>query len=247
MDPKFQTSFIPKKPLNQSSSYGGRTIGVLPVISTLIFLIALIVAGGLFAYEIVLKDQIGGYQNDLERARAEFDPTKIDELLKLDKRIETTKKLLAGHWSVSKFFKLLEASTLKTVQFTNFDFALDDAGAVKIIMRGRANSFSSVALQSDRLNSDPMFKDTIISDIELEELGTVSFLVTTSVDPKVLSYRETITASGVSGSTQSTGLQNPATTTQNQGTGTNQSSGGEVTQTIIETTIPAGNQNQQSQ
>ncbi len=237
MDPKFQTSFIPKKSLSQAGSYSPPTIGILSMIATLVFLAAVGIAGGLFIYEKVVSEQIGSYQKDLERARAEFNPEKTNELTRLSKRIENTKKLLNGHLAVSNFFKLLESNTLKTVRFNEFDFTSEGLDTVVIKMTGQANSFSSIALQADRLNANPMFKNTIVDNINLEKFGNVSFLVTTSVDPSVVSYREVIMSSGTGTINTSTVNQN----TQTQTTTETATSTGGVIQRVIETPVNTNN------
>lgn len=241
MDPKFQTSFIPKKSLSQTGSYSPPTIGILSMIATLVFLAAVGIAGGLFIYEKVIGEQIGGYQTDLERARAEFNPEKINELTRLNKRIENTKKLLNGHLAVSNFFKLLESNTLKTVRFNEFDFTSEGLNTVVIKMTGQANSFSSIALQADRLNANSMFKNTIVDNINLEKFGNVSFSVTTSVDPSVVSYREVIMSSGTGTINTGTANQNTQTETQTQTTTETATSTGGVIQRVIKTPINTNN------
>ncbi|HBV01431.1 MAG TPA: hypothetical protein DEF00_03510 [Candidatus Taylorbacteria bacterium] len=59
-------------------------------------------------------------------------------------------------------------------------------------MTGQAKSFNSVALQSDVFGTERSFKDPIFSNFSLNERGDVIFNFQTTVDPKLLLYRETI-------------------------------------------------------
>jgi hypothetical protein len=123
-----------------------------------------------------------------DKAREAFDPELINKIVRLDNRINTAKKLLEDHIAVSYFFDLLEKTTLKTVRFKDFSIEYLSKDKITVSMKGQAQGFVAVALQSDKFSSDSLFKNTIIGDIALEPAGTVSFSVISSVDPSVLSY-----------------------------------------------------------
>ena len=59
-------------------------------------------------------------------------------------------------------------------------------------MTGQAKSFNSVALQSDVFGTERSFKDPIFSNFSLNERGDVIFNFQTTVDPKLLLYREIV-------------------------------------------------------
>lgn len=191
MDPRFQTSFIPKKPVTAPvRGKASEPVSLLTVISTSIFIAAIALTGAAFGYEKILSQDIEENKATLEQAKAAFDPDLIEQIIRLDNRIDSASELLGQHVAVSNLFRLLEENTLKTVRFTSFSFDFLGGDKVTIDMDGEAAGFTSIALQSDKFNSNPIFKNTILEDLKLEETGMVSFNVVTSVDPTSIMYRQ---------------------------------------------------------
>ncbi len=188
MDPRFQTSFIPKKPIATESQSRVKTVNLFVLTATIIFLVAMSATGATFFYERLVRSQIEQDKESLNKAREAFDPELINKIVRLDNRINTSKKLLEDHIAASYFFDLLEKTTLKTVRFKDFSIEYLSKDKITVSMKGQAQGFVAVALQSDKFSSDSLFKNTIIGDIALEPAGTVSFSVISSVDPSVLSY-----------------------------------------------------------
>jgi hypothetical protein len=188
MDPRFQTSFIPKKPIAGESQSRVKTINLFVLISTVIFVASIATAVGAFLYERVVASQIEQDKETLNRAREAFDPELIRKIVRLDERIETSQGLLTNHIGVSNLFDLLEKITLKTVRFKEFSLEHLAKDKTTLSMKGIAQGFVAVALQSDKFSADPLFKNTIVGDIALEPNGSVSFSVITSIDSAVISY-----------------------------------------------------------
>ena len=59
-------------------------------------------------------------------------------------------------------------------------------------MMGEAKSFNAVALQSDVFGGERSFQDPIFSNFTLNENGNVIFKFSTSVEPELLRYLETL-------------------------------------------------------
>ncbi len=194
MDPRFQTSFIPKKPIvAQTSSRSSSTINLFTLVSTIVFVTTLALSGAAFFYKGVVAKQIESDKASLERARGQFDPELIVQITRLDARIETAKTLLASHVSVGPLFDLISKITLPSVRFRDFDFAYLSSDKISVEMTGQATNYASVALQSDVLNAQKNLKDVTIGDMNLDGAGDISFTVSATVDPKVLLYSETLT------------------------------------------------------
>lgn len=192
MDPRFQTSFIPKKPLISTSQAPTKIINLFALIATLIFISTLALAGGVYFYDNLLLTQIDESKATLERAKNAFEPDTINKIIRLDTRIGVAQGLLNEHLATSYLFDIISASTLKTIRFKNFSFQYLAKDKILVSMKGQAQSFTSVALESDTLNKIKNLKDTIISDLALDSSGTVSFLVTTTVDPSAIVYKDII-------------------------------------------------------
>lgn len=194
MDPRFQTSFIPKKPIvSTTSSRSSSTVNLLTLVSTIIFVTTLALSGAAFFYKGIVAKQIESDKQTLERARGSFDPELIEQITRLDTRIETARTLLASHISVNPLFDFISTITLPSVRFRDFDYSYLSPEKISISMTGQARNYASVALQSDVLNAQKNLKEVTIGDMSLSGAGDISFSVSATVDPKVLLYSATLT------------------------------------------------------
>lgn len=191
MDPVGQGSFIPKESLTVTRNAGGG-LGLLSLLGLLIFVLSIVSAGGVFAYERILNSQIAEKDESLRLAEGAFDAGTIQDLLRLDNRLIQAQALLQRHVSPSAIFYFLSANTLEWVQLSSFDFALQPDGTAKIALGGIADSFSSVALQSDRFGGSKVLRDVVFSGITISESGKVNFSVGSSVDPALILYSRNI-------------------------------------------------------
>ena len=192
MDPRFQTSFIPKKPITATSSVWEKTVNIFSLVATVLFIVSVAFSGGVFFYEKLVADQIKTNEVNLNKSKSHFDPNLIENVKRLDTRIETSKKLLSSHVSVTPFFGFLSSVTLKSVRFKDISFSYLSGDKVVVLMKGQAQSYEAVALQSDLLEEQSNLNDTVISDMALEAAGTVSFNVTTTVNSNLLSYSKNV-------------------------------------------------------
>lgn len=205
----FQTSFIPKKPLAQDRVPREKPISILNVIATIIFFASLSVGVVFYFYKLSLADSIEKMANDLERAQAAFEPTLIYELETLDRRITASQEILDRHISVTPIMTGLSAITLKSVQFTDFDFGVgtDNKNIIEVTLKGKAKSYTAIALQAEELKKQPAFIDPIFSNLSLDTKGNVVFDLNFEVDPAFVSYdidseSTTTTSTVTSGITQ---------------------------------------------
>ena len=205
----FQTSFIPKKPLAQDRVPREKPISILNVIATIIFFASLSVGVVFYFYKLSLADSIEKMANDLERAQAAFEPTLIYELESLDRRITASQEILDRHISVTPIMTGLSAITLKSVQFTDFDFSVgtDNKNIIEVTLKGKAKSYTAIALQAEELKKQPAFIDPIFSNLSLDTKGNVVFDLNFEVDPAFVSYdidseSTTTTSTVTSGITQ---------------------------------------------
>jgi len=187
MDPQVSTSFIPKQALNAEKARTGG-VGLFLLISILIFVLSIIAAGAAFAYTGLLNQRLAGQKASLDLQKGAFDPATIQDLLRLDSRLQQSRALLTKHVAPSAIFNFLAQNTLVNVQFTSFDYALNTDGSANLQLNGTADSFSTIALQSDALGKSSVLKDVIFSGINIGADNRVSFNVSAVVDPSLLSY-----------------------------------------------------------
>ena len=186
MDPQPQTSFIPKKPLIGETQPGGG--GLLMLLAVFIFIVSVVAAGGAFAYSKFLDKALSDKDASLKKAEGAFDTASIVDLSRLDIRLGEARELLESHVAPSGVFTFLSATTLERVQFTSLALDIDTEGSGRIQLSGIADSFSSLALQSDQFGAAKVLRDVVFSGITTDAAGRVVFSVSASVDPSVLSY-----------------------------------------------------------
>ncbi len=192
MDSKIKASFIPDK---VPTDKGGRTprgssgsLGdVLMLIGIVALAASLALAAGVFLYDKYLDAQVTSKQQQLDRARGSFEVSLIQELLRLDARLDAAREVLAQHIAPSEFFTILEASTLESVSYESLNFRLEDDNTITIAMDGEAGSVNSVALQASVFGQNTAITNPIFSNLDLVEDG-VTFQVTANVNPSALRY-----------------------------------------------------------
>ena len=195
MEPRFQTSFIPKKPVITPSGSelmrsGG--MGLFSTIATVSFIITILMSGSLFLYKNLLTSQVNQADKDLVSARAAFEPEKIQELIDMNSRILVTKQLLEKHVVISQILSLLQNLTVKKVRITDFSYT-NKNDTPTISMSAEAQSYNAVAGQSNFFAQNDLVKSSQFSDFTLSDNGTISFKIFATLSPKLISYKQFIT------------------------------------------------------
>src|SRR3989344_1246780 len=101
MEPNFQTSFIPKKPMVVERAEKTPSVGIFTVLSFFILLAVLLATGGLYFYKGVLAKNITQMEYDLNLAKNRFEPSKITELQLLDRRLIASTEILSKHIAIT--------------------------------------------------------------------------------------------------------------------------------------------------
>lgn len=190
MDKDFQTSFIPKKAIEPKpkmvKSGGG---GIFNLIALIVFVASLVSAAGAYFYRDSLVNQVAQNKISLQRARAAFEPSLIEELQTLDKRLNAANVILDKHIAVSPIFKILTDITLPTVRYSDFTYELDEeSNTVNVEMKGEARGYNHIALQADLFDKNKFIKNPIFSDFVLDQTGNVDFNLSFVVDKSLVSF-----------------------------------------------------------
>jgi len=194
MEPNFQTSFIPKKPMIETRAAPKRAIGPFMIVAVFIFLSVAIASGGLYLYRESLKQNLAKMKSDLNIASNSFEPAKITQLGTLDKRLSAAKEVLGEHVAISPVFQMLESLTLKTIRFTDFSYSLaeDKSGKILVKMSGLGVGYRSIALEADLLTKNKNLINPVFSNLSLDEKGNVLFDLNFMVDPGFVNYEQII-------------------------------------------------------
>jgi hypothetical protein len=199
MEPTFQTtSFIPKKPLTNIKPQVSRSVSIFTAIAIVILLGTIIFSVLTYVWEKQLIAQVSKLQKTLNTAQEKFDPYTIQTLQQLDKRINTADKVLSNHMTLSPILvNVLNANTLKKVQYTQFTHTVSGTGSsakIQVKLVGKAKSLPYVALQSKKLASNPYVQNPIFSDIVTAKDKTVTFNLIFDVSPTLILYSNLIQA-----------------------------------------------------
>ncbi len=193
MEPKFQTSFIPKKPIVATGGVEKKSIDFFSIIATVIFLGSIVLFASVFAWRYTLEKQVAASEANLVKAKDQFDQEFIGYVNRLNSRIETSKDLLNKHVGASTIFGFLAAHTLKTVAYTDFTYSYEADGTVKVVLKGVARNYSSIALQSEEFGKQNQYiKSPIFSDLNPDQSGNVVFTLTALLDRNLISYQKNL-------------------------------------------------------
>jgi hypothetical protein len=192
MDSGIKASFIPDKMPSHQQGGGSRISGggagdVFVLIATVALAASLALAAGVFLYDKFLESSVAKKGEQLERARAAFEPALIEELLRLDTRLSAADDVLNLHLAPSELFNLLEELTLQSVAFETFNYQMTEDGQITIQLKGKARSVNGVALQASVFGQHNAIVNPIFSDLDIVEDG-VTFSVAASINPSALRY-----------------------------------------------------------
>ncbi len=208
MEPKFQTSFIPKKAIESRAGAGigsginvVHTPNIFSVVATVIFVVTLFVAGGLFGYKMLLGNQIKKAAQDIEDARSAFQLDKIKELIDANARISSISGLLERHVAISRTFGLMENLVVKKTRFLSMNYN-DKNSTPTLTIKGQVQSYNALAQQDDIFSKSQFITQPTFSNFKLGENGYISFEFNAGVSPELISYTKAITASSASGTVE---------------------------------------------
>lgn len=186
-----QTSFIPKKPIDQGSKMGSsNTVSLFTLISILIFVVAVLSSGVVYFWGVSIQSQIVEMKAKITKAQESYEPATIERLIETSQRLKSGRDILNNHISPSLIFQALEESTLKSVRFKSFEYTYSTNGVISISMRGQARDFSTIALQSDVFANNKYIQNPILGDLALDQQGNVSFSFTANIPKDQILYNK---------------------------------------------------------
>ena len=189
MDPKFQTSFIPRKSAVDSSLPSHTAVGIFTLASVAIFIVAAVLAGCIFFWKVTLANGNDALKLELETYQSKLSSDTITELTDLNNRIKVATTLLDNHTAVSYLFDTISEVTLQNVRWKSFSFEMNDQLGPIVTMAGEAKGFADVALQSDAILVDKRFVNPLFSDVSLGTNDSVNFSLKTGIDKNLVSYK----------------------------------------------------------
>ena len=203
MDNKLSTSFIPKQTMSPNLRERREPLGLVMLVSVIIFAVSLIYFAGVFGYRFYVYNQINrpcpaggestqscGLRESLEREKRDFQYENLARLKRLDTKLKNGSTVLTNHQTIGPLFEQLSKVTAHNVQFNDFKFSKNMVEA-----SGIASSYEDVAYQSKIFTSEVAktgeerkITAFSFSDFDLDGKGNVVFKLTLTVDPSLLSF-----------------------------------------------------------
>jgi hypothetical protein len=190
MEQDFRTTFIPRKPMESvapTAARASRPMGLLTLIGFLLVVVVAIMGVGLWFYKSTLEKQVTDAQAILADTQKFFEPTVLNELKTVSRRMSVAEGLLNRHTAVSPFFSLLSESTLPQVRFSRLEMVLDGEKPT-ITLSGEAEGYRVIAQQSRVFGQYSYIRDNIFSNFVLTPKGRVSFDGVINPDPRLLTF-----------------------------------------------------------
>lgn len=192
MESGIKSSFIPSdaaKPKAPRSVARTGFADLLILLAVVGLVASVALAAGVFLYLQYLQTTSASKLEQLNRAKEAFEPSLIQELTRLDDRMQAAEIVLKNHIAPTLFFRLLEQLTLQTVSFANLDFQAIDPQNITIRMDGVAKSVNSIALQADYLSKSGNIVSPIFSNVNRGGDG-ILFNLSAIINPLALRYSQ---------------------------------------------------------
>lgn len=186
ISPSIPTSFVPKQPVQPTRRPSSGGSNVLLIISLVILAVAIAASVAAFGYERYLMSVQERKAAELAEAQERISEDTVEEFVRLRDRALAAQNLLNEHVAISRFLDTLENITLQTVRFDSLKLAVDTDRVTDIEMSGTARTFNALAVQSAAFAGEKRIKRAIFSDISVNEGGSVSFLMTAELDPRLV-------------------------------------------------------------
>ena len=230
MDSKFNTSFIPKKSLQADTSTSPKDkyinrrathYGPGFFLTFLIFIASIVGTVGVFGYTTIVNKRIDGYKTTLDEQQNRFDSSVVDELLRVESRIDNARELVVNHTVLTQLFSKIEAVTLRRIQYTELFYENVAGERPFMSLFGTAEDYKSVAQQTTVFRKDDLIHNPIMVELERNDTTEdVTFAVDTSVDEKLISFSAALSEgrfgkNTYTGKTNVSNVTNAAVTTNN--------------------------------
>ena len=194
MEPKFQTSFIPKKPIGSTVSPSSNISAggsLFSSIATVVFVITLLTSGALFVYKNILSGQVEQYDKEINDASNAIQPQKIQDLIDANSRVTVTKTLLDNHVVVSKLLTLLNDLTIKRIRFTSLNY-INKNKESSLSISLEAQTYNALVQEQSLLKSNEFIKNPVFSNFSLGDNGFITVDFSATVDPSLVSYKKSV-------------------------------------------------------
>jgi len=172
-------SFIPQKEIRSRKKKSIFQVNIFLLISIIIFLTTIGASFGVFLWKNLAESSRNANLEQVNNSESDLNPGQIVEFINTSNRLDSVEKILSQHVDVTTIFDTLELYTLTEVVLSNFRFSTQD-GQVFVSADGTAPTYDYVAVQA-KTYDQPILKDLILSNVDQNREGTVSFTLQFSI------------------------------------------------------------------
>ncbi|MDP2668723.1 MAG: hypothetical protein Q8P07_02715 [bacterium] len=166
------SSLMPKKASSGMEYYKNEGLGALLRLSLILFILAAVLTGLLFAYKGVLARQLDQQRQILTDLQVQFEPSLVAQLEHVASTITNAKTLLSKHLFITPVFNFLEKNTLPDVSFSSFNYSADKK---TLTLNGEAPSYTEISAQIKTFQKQPEVAGAYFSNTNLRDAGSVVF------------------------------------------------------------------------
>jgi hypothetical protein len=193
MTPQQQSTVFIPKPQGARKARSSAKSSFLWMIPEMLLVLLLISAIGSMGYVYLLQQRQAVLQDSLEKIPSQIDAAFLDELETFDTRLQAASNLLNRHIIISPVFRVLQDRTLQKVRYD--EMSLTNSGPQQpmgIVLNGQAESYATIANQSDIFANDSMIQSHLFSDFALAEDGRISFRLEINLQPEAVLYLQNL-------------------------------------------------------
>ena len=172
-------SFIPQKEIKSRKKKSLFQVNIFLLLAVIVFLTTVGASFGVFLWKNLAEASKNANLEQVNNSESDLGREQIIDFINIANRLESVDAILAEHVDVSTIFETLETYTLTEVVLSNFSLNTED-GKVMVSADGTAPTFDYVAVQAETYNQD-IIKDLILSDVDQNREGTVSFTLQFSI------------------------------------------------------------------
>jgi hypothetical protein len=191
MDQRFDTSFIPQRPIfkEEASMRRHEPIPVVTIISAAIFFAMLIMTGLAFYFHKKESAAVTQLATQLATEKEKFNPQAIEDLKAIGARLQLAKQAVDNHVGVTGLLNMLQANTLKSVYYKGMNLSREEKKGYIVTLQGDAPNFGILYAQLEEFRKNPRITQVSIDNSQLEEqTGVVGFNLTLTLSPEVMKY-----------------------------------------------------------
>jgi len=142
-------------------------------------LLAFLIYGAIYIYIGYLKGNIEDIKNKAQEIQAQRDTEAEKDVVDFDLKLLRLSSLLDSHIYSYKLFDFIEENTHPKVQLIDFNFEIDES---LVSMKGLTTSYLTFAEQIIALKQKEQVSDAVISEVDIDKSGQISFEVSFKVD-----------------------------------------------------------------